>query len=172
MGVFLFLHPFGVQITFHRLRWSTLRFDHRLLSGSPSGCSTHAQSTFGCIVCHFVACSKAKATRSGEASSYKPPVNIIARGSMFVCGGLLRNPQGTQTAGCPVRFVMVRLALLGAGETNTSHCDMNLSISRINSTRARCARRYSTAGMKREVRNRWANHWALVRKVDSLVRRG
>jgi hypothetical protein len=71
MGVFLFSHPLGVQITFQRLRWSTLRFDHRLLSGSPSGCiqPLHAQSTFGCIVCHFVACSKAKATRSGDASS-------------------------------------------------------------------------------------------------------
>jgi hypothetical protein len=53
----------------------------------------YTQSTFGCIVCHFVACSNARATRSGEASSYKPPVNMIARGR------LLMNPQGTHTAG-------------------------------------------------------------------------
>src|SRR5258708_33418 len=112
-------------------------------------CQTNnqAQSTFGCIVCHFVACSNARATRKGAASSYKPPVNMIARGN------LLTKPQGTQTAGWPVRFVIVKLALPGAGETKTSHCDISLSISRINKTRARCARKYSTAGMKREVRN-------------------
>src|SRR5207237_4895840 len=109
----------------------------------------YAQSTFGCIVCHFVACSNANATRSGDASSYKPPVNMIARGRL----GVPVKPQGTQTAGWPVRLVMIKLALPGAGETKTSHCDINLSISRISSTRARCARRYSTAGMKREVRN-------------------
>lgn len=33
------------------------------------GTATHAQSTFGCMVCHGVACSKASATRNGEASS-------------------------------------------------------------------------------------------------------
>src|SRR5205807_115031 len=108
-----------------------------------------AQSTFGCIVCHFVAFSNASATRKGAASSYSPPVNMMARGRL----GVPVKPHGTQMAGCPVRFVIIRLALPGAGETNTSHCDISLSISRISSTRARCARKYSTAGMKREVRN-------------------
>src|ERR1051325_6152980 len=85
----------------------------------------HAQSTFGCIVCHFVAFSNASATRSGEASSYKPPVNMIARGRL----GVPVKPHGTQTVGWPVILVMMRLALPGAGATKTSHCDMNLSIS-------------------------------------------
>src|SRR5712692_10146461 len=66
-----------------------------------------AQSTFGCIVCHFVACSNARATRRGDASSYRPPVNMVARGRL----GVPVKPQGTQTAGWPVRFVMIKLAL-------------------------------------------------------------
>src|SRR4029079_6878125 len=104
------------------------------------------QSTFGCIVCHLVACSNAKATRNGDASSYTPPVNIMA------AGRLLTNPEGVTTAGCPVRLVMSKLALPGAGLTNTSHWDINFSICPIRMVRARCARMYSTAGMKREVR--------------------
>jgi len=98
-------------------------------------------------VCHFVARSNASATRNGETSSYTPPVNMIAAGRSFT------NPQGITTAGCPVRFVTSRLALPGAGLTNTSHCDINFSISRISRVRTRCARRYSTAGINREVRN-------------------
>src|SRR5437660_9520684 len=85
----------------------------------------HAQSTFGCIVCQLVAFSNASATRSGEASSYKPPVNMIACGRCcsgpLLGPGISRKPQGRHTAGWPVRFVIVKLALPGAGETNTSH---------------------------------------------------
>ena len=62
------------------------------------------------------------------------------------------NPHGVTTAGWPVRFVINRLALPGAGVTKTSHFDIKESISRISRVRARCARMYSTAGMKREVR--------------------
>src|SRR5215207_10565378 len=72
---------------------------------------------------------------------------------MIATGKLFTNPQGNTTAGCPVRFVTSKLALPGAGLTNTSHCDINFSISRISSVRARCARRYSTAGINRDVRN-------------------
>src|ERR1041385_4873878 len=63
-------------------------------------CLAQAQSTFGCIVCHFVAFSKASATRSGDASSYKPPVNIIARGRLGVPG----KPEGTHKVGATPLF--------------------------------------------------------------------
>ena len=53
----------------------------------------------------------------------------------------------------PVKFVTSKLALPGAGLTNTSHCDISLSMSCISKVRARCARKYSTAGMNRDVRN-------------------
>src|SRR5437660_12601400 len=87
----------------------------------------HAQSTFGCIVCHCVAFSNASATRSGDASSYKPPVNMIDCGRCcsgpWLRPGVSRKPQGRHTAGSPVRIVIGKLALLGAGETNASHGD-------------------------------------------------
>src|ERR1043165_3005665 len=72
---------------------------------------------------------------------------MIAKGKSF------KNPHGNTTAGCPVKFVTSRLALPGAGLTHTSHCDINCSISRINSVRMRCALKYSTAGINRDVRN-------------------
>ena len=72
---------------------------------------------------------------------------------MIAIGRSLTNPHGSTTAGFPVRFVTSKLALPGAGLTKTSHCYIKVSISRINRVRARCARKYSTAGMNREVRN-------------------
>src|ERR1035438_4855544 len=72
---------------------------------------------------------------------------------------VLMKPQGTTAAGCPVKLVMVKLALLGAGETNTSHLLIKSSILPISSVRARCARRYSTAGIKREVRKEFGQSW-------------
>ena len=37
--------PSGCPIQFLRFRWSSLRFDHRLLSCSPSGCRASSRST-------------------------------------------------------------------------------------------------------------------------------
>jgi hypothetical protein len=72
---------------------------------------------------------------------------------MIAIGSSFTKPHGSTTAGCPVKFVTNKLALPGAGLTNTSHCDINLSISCMSNVRARCARRYSTAGINRDVRN-------------------
>ena len=52
---------------------------------------------------------------------------------------------GTDIAGWPVRLVRARLRLL-VDERKTSYCDINVSISRMTSVRARWARMYSTAG--------------------------
>ena len=76
----------------------------------------------------------------------------VLAGGVLAGGVGVRNPHGTTTAGWPVRFGIVKLALPGAGETKTSQFAISLSISRINRVRARCARRYSTAGMNRAVR--------------------
>src|SRR4029079_8551165 len=72
---------------------------------------------------------------------------------MIAIGRSLTKPHGNTTAGCPVKFVTNKLALPGAGLTKTSHCDISFSISCISNVRARCARRYSTAGINRDVRN-------------------
>jgi phytoene dehydrogenase-like protein len=63
-----------------------------------------------------------------------------------------RNGSGTFRMNVALNALPSFTALPGAGETNTSHCDISLSISRISRTRARWARKYSTAGMNREVR--------------------
>src|SRR5262245_29841146 len=98
------------------------------------------------MVCHLVACSYANARRSGAASSYRFPVNIMP------CGRLLIKPHGVTTAGWPVRLVVVRLELPDPVVTNGGGGAINASIFRMSSVRARCARMYSTAGIKRAVR--------------------
>src|SRR6266849_2738744 len=58
-------------------------------------------------------------------------------------------PHFSEIAGCPVRFVTLSVLSLPPLR-KTSYFDISSSIWRIRIVRARCARRYSTAGMKRD----------------------
>jgi len=90
---------------------------------------------------------------------------VQAAGDMIALGRLLMSRRELTLPVWPVRFVWQ--AGVRRGETKTSHCDISLSISRINNTRRGCARRYSTAGMKREVcKTNWPVARCLVRKAD------
>src|ERR1043166_2816628 len=69
----------------------------------------------------------------------------------MLCGALSIKPQGVATWGWPVRLVICSVAE-PVGVTSTSQFRMNISICCCSSVRARIARMYSTAGIRREVR--------------------
>jgi len=116
----------------------------------------HRQSEIEMILCpvHFrVHCVPLSSALKCECHSQRSNLVINPTGKHNRLRQVITKPQGTTTAGCPVRLVTSKLALPGAGETKQSHCAISFSISCISRVRARCARRYSTAGIRRDVRN-------------------
>ena len=104
--------------------------------------------TVGSVGCHF---HVSRARRRARRAAPSPRRRAVPSPSAPPAR-CRRSPARSAIAGCPVRFVMPRLAL-PVGDRNTSYCDISLSISRMSSVRARCARMYSTAGTNRCVRN-------------------